>query len=299
MGAPMSVSIIAPVSLQTQQSFEAEIKAEILLHCHNAGAQLYDVLCYHFQHMGSCQRAILCYQTAQSLGIDHQPSLKLAAIVEILHNASLIHDDIQDKDTMRRESLSLWFKYGQDIALCAGDSLILSACQLAAEVSTSSAASLSSIVSLAAQRTIRGQVADLSSSTQLSSGSYRAVACDKAAPLIQLALQLPCMFCNQLQSLDTLTLAAKDFAIAYQLYDDIMDLEMDIASHQPNAVSLHLYETKERAVDDAVDMAKNAILQEIHQLLDDGEARLAGIQGGLPKPLYYCMQKLRQRLASL
>ena len=295
----MSLSIIAPVSHQSKQELVVDLKAEMMRACKDAGDTVHDVLAYHFGNMGSCQRAILCYQTAQALGIEHKKSIQLAAIVELFHNASLIHDDIQDQDTTRRERLSLWFKYGSDIALCAGDSLILAGCQMASEASLDSTMPINSVAISAAQQTIKGQVADLSVHSGFNSVSYREMASDKAGPLIELALKLPCLYSGKTQILDVLLRSAKEFALAYQLYDDIIDLEIDMASQQPNAVSLYLFEHQKNHGENALELAKDAVLKEIYQLLDQADSRLSAVEGASPKPLFFCIQKLRQRLAGL
>ena len=56
-----------------------------------------------------------------------------AAAIEVLHNASLIHDDICDGDRLRRERPAVWSVYGRDVALTLGDWLVALSFELAAE----------------------------------------------------------------------------------------------------------------------------------------------------------------------
>ena len=51
-------------------------------------------------------------------------ALYWAASIEVMHNASLVHDDISDGDTTSRDRPSIWAAFGRDIALALGDWLI-------------------------------------------------------------------------------------------------------------------------------------------------------------------------------
>jgi geranylgeranyl diphosphate synthase type I len=59
----------------------------------------------------------------RAFGGDDAKALPFAAAVEIIHNASLVHDDIQDRDEQRRGRPSAWMKYSTDQAINLGDIL--------------------------------------------------------------------------------------------------------------------------------------------------------------------------------
>src|SRR5665647_754107 len=61
-------------------------------------------------------------------------SIKLAAAIEILHLATLVHDDVIDNSKLRRGELSLQKKYGKRTAVICGDYLLCTALTLAASV---------------------------------------------------------------------------------------------------------------------------------------------------------------------
>ena len=267
--------------------------------CAAAGDDVLAMIDYHFSHKGSFKRASLCYQTASALNINTADALKLSAVVELLHNASLIHDDIQDKDPLRRNALSLWLKFGEENALCVGDSLILAACLIAAELDQTSAKNLSSTVIQLAQQTIRGQVADLHRNASLTCSQYRSIATDKAAPLIQLAVMLPCLFVDAKHWQYLLNQSASNFALAYQLYDDVLDAEADAANHQPNAVSIYMYEFRHQQHSDPLEHAKTAIIAEIYLLLNALEDELIRYKSAVTRPLLTAILSLKQRLAGL
>ncbi|MBV5277060.1 polyprenyl synthetase family protein, partial [bacterium] len=57
---------------------------------------------YHLEAGGQRVRARLALHACEALGVVGDQSVRLAACVELLHNASLVHDDLQDKEKLRR-----------------------------------------------------------------------------------------------------------------------------------------------------------------------------------------------------
>ena len=82
---------------------------------------------YHLDSGGKCLRGRLALAEGSSLDLADEDAMKWAMTCELLHNATLIHDDIQDNDPIRRGQPSLWKKYGVAQAINAGDFLIFRA----------------------------------------------------------------------------------------------------------------------------------------------------------------------------
>src|SRR5688500_19349724 len=74
-------------------------------------------------------RPVLALATASALGKDPAHVLPLAAALELIHTYSLIHDDLpaMDDDDLRRGRPTCHVKYGEDIAILAGDGLYAAA----------------------------------------------------------------------------------------------------------------------------------------------------------------------------
>lgn len=72
---------------------------------------------------GKCMRPALCVATAQAFGGGLQKSLNSAVALELMHNAFLIHDDIEDGSSYRRGQPTLHAEYGTAIAINAGDAM--------------------------------------------------------------------------------------------------------------------------------------------------------------------------------
>jgi geranylgeranyl diphosphate synthase type I len=91
---------------------------------------LYEMLAYHLGldapagPRGKRMRPLLGLLAYQSLTGDYRPALPGAAAVELGHNFSLVHDDIEDADVERRHRPTLWAIWGVPLAINAGDALI-------------------------------------------------------------------------------------------------------------------------------------------------------------------------------
>jgi len=83
-----------------------------------------DAAVFHLERVGHQVRARIALGACQALGVDLQHALTLAAASELLHNASLVHDDLQDQDTERRGQPAVWVKYDANTAICTGDLLL-------------------------------------------------------------------------------------------------------------------------------------------------------------------------------
>lgn len=89
-----------------------------------------DLALYHIQGGGKRLRPILCMITCQGLGGKKEDALPYAITLEILHNASLIYDDMIDQNVLRRGQPTLHKKYGVENALVTANYLIWKALEI-------------------------------------------------------------------------------------------------------------------------------------------------------------------------
>jgi geranylgeranyl diphosphate synthase type II len=82
---------------------------------------------------GKRVRPVICLATAEAAGAEPEHVLPAAAAVELVHNFSLVHDDLPalDNDATRRGNPSVWAEYGEAVAILAGDALLAEAFRLA------------------------------------------------------------------------------------------------------------------------------------------------------------------------
>lgn len=86
---------------------------------------LYDLLADYPQRGGKMMRPSICIATARAFGADLNEALHTAVSIEMLHNACLIHDDIEDDSEERRGRPTLHMLHGVPLAINAGDTLSL------------------------------------------------------------------------------------------------------------------------------------------------------------------------------
>jgi geranylgeranyl diphosphate synthase, type II len=81
---------------------------------------------------GKRVRPVLCLATAEAAGAEPEAALPAAAALELVHNFSLVHDDLPalDDDALRRGRPSTWAAYGEAVAILAGDALVAEALRL-------------------------------------------------------------------------------------------------------------------------------------------------------------------------
>ena len=82
---------------------------------------------------GKRVRPVLCLATAEAAGTEPEAALPAAAALELVHNFSLVHDDLPalDDDELRRGRPSTWAQYGEAVAILGGDALLAEALRLA------------------------------------------------------------------------------------------------------------------------------------------------------------------------
>lgn len=185
---------------------------------------------YHLDTPGRQVRARACLDTCIRLGVHYDDMLILAATSELLHNASLIHDDIQDEDEIRRGQFSVWKKYGIKIGICAGDLLISTAYGVLSGYSKTS--QLPRIISRINNQTITaiaGQSLDIvyKNNRKLSIQQYLHIAKQKSGALLSLPIELAFIAAEQEEYINLVKKACANLAVGYQIVDDLEDVVKD------------------------------------------------------------------------
>jgi geranylgeranyl diphosphate synthase, type I len=184
-------------------------------------------LSWHGVTQGKWLRARLALATGEILGISTQTIISWAVVCELIHSASLVHDDICDQDTVRRGNASLWREFGIPAAVCCGDFLIAETFRKLSEIEQVWHQSiLLKLLACTVQETIYGQSQDITYRlTKISWDTYRNIATQKTAPLISLPM-LGMFNCAELdQSLcGSLNNIASYLGFAYQLLNDLENI---------------------------------------------------------------------------
>ena len=126
---------------------------------------LWDLVGEYPRRDGKALRPALCLATAVAFGGELEEALPSAVALELLHNAFLVHDDIQDASRLRRGLPTLHAQYGVPLALNAGDGLAILAGEALRDnrrlLGSRLAARIGDEFDLMARRTLEGQAREL------------------------------------------------------------------------------------------------------------------------------------------
>ena len=125
-----------------------------------ATAGLEEAMRYSLLAGGKRVRPVLALATARALGTEPERFLPVACAIELIHTYSLIHDDLpaMDDDELRRGLPTSHVKFGEDVAILAGDGLFAEAMRLFCEQPGEPSRVLSSLRELAAATGVDGMV---------------------------------------------------------------------------------------------------------------------------------------------
>jgi len=172
-------------------------------------------------------RARLALMVCQVLQVDQRDAIHWAAAVELLHNATLVHDDIQDEDTTRRGNPTLWVKHGRAQAINAGDFLLMLPLLLLEELSSPLRGELAFALARAATDVVRGQSNEmgLRASHRLDWESYLSAARGKTGALLALPLYGALRLAGRSEPhARRIADIYENVGVLFQLQDDLVDL---------------------------------------------------------------------------
>lgn len=196
---------------------------------------------------GKYLRPSLCLWAAEACGGTVEDALPAAAAIELMHNFTLIHDDIQDRDLLRRGRPTVWNIWGEGQAINAGDALHALAFHiLCHHADPARAALISGILSKALLRVIDGQCLDLALEGRPSTPplTYFRLIRLKTAALIGAALEAGAISAGaSAPTRRTFRHAGELLGLAFQLRDDWLGVwgvatemgksnESDLARHK-------------------------------------------------------------------
>ena len=191
---------------------------------------IFDSANYSVLAGGKRLRPLLSYSVCEMLGQNPDICKHFSAAVEFIHTYSLIHDDLpcMDNDDFRRGKPTNHKKYGEAVALLAGDSLLTYAFLIASESKTKSDVTVKAINRMASlagmDGMIGGQVIDINGAKNYD--ELLTVHKMKTGALIRLACRLGALSADadetKMSCIDTF---AENLGIAFQIKDDILDVD--------------------------------------------------------------------------
>lgn len=184
---------------------------------------------HHFARAGQQFRGRLAHDMAVCLGVPAAAALDLAAACELLHNASLVHDDIQDRDVLRRGREAVWVRFGEPVAINLGDHLLASTFAVLAGLPVEAGARTRLIAAFARTTSViaRGQSDEIlrRDDHEVDRERYEQIARDKTGPLLALPLEGAAIAAGLSErQITAVRNGGLLLGTAYQLADDVADL---------------------------------------------------------------------------
>jgi len=172
---------------------------------------------------GKRLRPILTLATADLCAYAGDGAVKLAASVEFMHTATLLHDDVVDESDMRRGTVAARIKWGNEASVLVGDFLLGQAFRMMVEVGSLKALD---ILSAAATVIAEGEVMQLAAAknTETTEDEYLAVIRAKTAELFAAACEVGPVIAERPRAEQAACRAyGMNLGIAFQLVDDVLD----------------------------------------------------------------------------
>ncbi len=235
------MKILEPPALL--ERYRTAIEQSVRLFLESKPDGLYAMLRYHFGWMerdgrpaahalGKAVRPTLCLLACEAVGGAWERALPAAAALELLHNFSLIHDDIQDGDQQRHHRPTVWALWGQAQAINAGDAAFALS-GVAVEglreqgYPTEMVLAIWQLLNTAALRLVEGQYLDLAFEQRLdvTVDEYLAMIARKTGALIEVAVQVGALLGGADTGLvSQLRWYGRALGLAFQIGDDLLGI---------------------------------------------------------------------------
>lgn len=202
--------------------------------------ELYRASSHYIKSGGKRLRPFLVIKSSELFGGNLRRALPAAAAVELVHNFSLVHDDIMDNDDMRHSVQTVHKHYGMPLAILAGDILFSKAFELLAVNGRAKGISEKAICEMVAKlssaciQVCEGQATDVRMASMkdelsIDSPQYINMISKKTAALFELSCALGVLSAPNSSAIDVERLSwfGRNIGIAFQLVDDLIGITGD------------------------------------------------------------------------
>ena len=192
---------------------------------------LYEPIAYILSQGRKRIRPHLCLLSAELFGVQAEEALLPAVSFEMLHNFTLIHDDIMDKADLRRGKPTVYKKWNTDIAILSGDALYAKAFEYMLQYKGENTLALLKLLTKTTIEICEGQQMDLDFETMqnVTIDQYLEMIRLKTAVMLAACLQAGALVASADEKSQELIY---DFGIkigmAFQIQDDLLDVYADV-----------------------------------------------------------------------
>ncbi len=176
---------------------------------------------------GKALRPALAVLSARAAGGPDAMGVAAAVAVELIHDFSLLHDDLMDGDTERRHRPTAWVVYGAGPAILSGDALLSLATEVVLDAGSSRTLDGIRLMNRCVAELITGQALDLEfeQRSDVSLADCKRMADGKTAALLECASSLGALLCGASdEEVEALGKFGRDLGLAFQLVDDVLGI---------------------------------------------------------------------------
>jgi octaprenyl-diphosphate synthase len=247
----------------------AAVDAAIIEHLSSQVPMVEKIGQYIIESGGKRLRPLLVLLSARACGYQQQQHITLAAVVEFIHTATLLHDDVVDTSDLRRGKPTANNKWGNSSSVLVGDFLYSRAFQMLVSIGNIDVmGTLSNATNVIAE----GEVLQLlnAKNPDVSEADYLHVILGKTAMLFEAASQTGAQMAQaSSEQTEALRRFGRHLGVAFQLIDDLMDYTGDQTSMGKNVgddlaegkPTLPLIHAMAHAADDERKLIRKAIRQ--------------------------------------
>jgi len=189
----------------------------------------YEPVHYILEGEGKRIRPILVILACQAVGGNEDDCLDAAIAIEILHNFTLVHDDIMDRDDLRRGRQTVHKKWDEATAILVGDGLVALAYHYLLKSKTDRIREISDIFTTGIIDLCEGQALDkeFENSFDIDLNQYMTMVEMKTARLLMIASEIGAIIGGgNEQQRKILREFSRELGCAFQIQDDILDMEL-------------------------------------------------------------------------
>jgi len=206
------------------ESWLVEVEDQLRLEFDSRIPELATVVQHGTQLGGKRLRPALVLLAASASGCVSRPHVILATVIEMVHTATLVHDDVIDRAERRRRVPTVNAKWNRDVSLLLGDYLFSQAFRLAATLPTIEACEQ---IGEASRRVCEGELRQVLNRNilDLEESTYIEIVRGKTAELCRVACQLGARYSEaDSATVEALASYGENLGIAFQIADDYLDL---------------------------------------------------------------------------
>jgi geranylgeranyl diphosphate synthase type I len=201
---------------------------------------------HHLDGGGKRVRAALVLVAAAACGAEESAGLPGAVAIELVHNFSLLHDDIIDGDRERRHRPTVWAVYGEGTAIIAGDALANLAVEVLLEDPMPARVAATRLLSAATAQMIAGQADDMAFEARASVSVEECLAMEagKTGALLSAATAMGARLAEAPEeAVEALAAFGAHVGVAFQAVDDLLGIWGE-PEHTGKPVGSDLYSHK-------------------------------------------------------